>query len=88
MHSSMKVCAAVMVLAIASPSLAQDYSQFSDAAIERELAQKADVTMFEMVPMRDGVRLATNVYRPKGAKGPLPTILIKTPYNELSYKVG
>lgn len=88
MRVSGRVCAAVMVLAMASPSWAQDYSQFSDAAIERELAQKADVTMFEMVPMRDGVRLATNIYRPKGAKGPLPTILIKTPYNELTYKVG
>ena len=32
--------------------------------------------------MRDGVGLATDVYTPKNAKGPLPTILWKTPYNE------
>jgi hypothetical protein len=33
-----------------------------------------------MVPMRDGVHLATDVHRPKG-DGPFPTILVKTPYN-------
>ena len=44
--------------------------------------------MVVRVPMRDGVRLATHVYRPKGATGPLPTILIKTPYNEMPYKAA
>jgi putative CocE/NonD family hydrolase len=33
-----------------------------------------------MVPMRDGVRLATDIYRPKTDK-PVPVILSKTPYN-------
>jgi len=33
-----------------------------------------------MVPMRDGVRLATDVHRPKG-DGQFPTVLVKTPYN-------
>jgi len=33
-----------------------------------------------MVPMRDGVGLATDVYLPKG-DGPFPVILDKTPYN-------
>jgi len=32
-----------------------------------------------MVPMRDGVRLATNVYLPTG-QGPWPTVLSRTPY--------
>jgi putative CocE/NonD family hydrolase len=32
--------------------------------------------------MRDGVRLATDVYRPQDAAGALPTILIRTPYNK------
>jgi uncharacterized protein len=68
--------------------MAQDYSQFSDAALDKELAAKADVQLYVMVPMRDGVRLATHVYRPKGVTGPLPTILIKTPYNEMPYKAG
>ena len=33
-----------------------------------------------MVPMRDGVGLATDVYRPKG-DGPFPVVFVKTPYN-------
>jgi putative CocE/NonD family hydrolase len=33
-----------------------------------------------MVPMRDGVGLATDVYLPKG-DGPFPTVFVKTPYN-------
>ena len=33
-----------------------------------------------MVPMRDGVRLATDVYRP--AEGSVPTLLTRTPYNK------
>ncbi|MBK8058488.1 MAG: CocE/NonD family hydrolase [Gemmatimonadetes bacterium] len=32
-----------------------------------------------MIPMRDGVRLATDLYRPKGMTGALPTILIRLP---------
>ena len=34
-----------------------------------------------MMPMRDGVRLATDIYRPKDAKGKVPVIFIKTPYD-------
>src|SRR5262249_5959105 len=35
-----------------------------------------------MVPMRDGVKLATDVYRPADLTGPLPAILMRTPYNK------
>jgi putative CocE/NonD family hydrolase len=35
-----------------------------------------------MMPMRDGVRLATHIYRPKTSEGtPVPTVFVKTPYN-------
>ena len=34
-----------------------------------------------MVPMRDGVRLATNIYLPEGS-GPWPVVLTRTPYNK------
>lgn len=34
-----------------------------------------------MVPMRDGVRLATDVYRLEGA-GPAPVLMARTPYNK------
>lgn len=33
-----------------------------------------------MVPMRDGIRLSTDVYRPRGA-APVGTIFVRTPYN-------
>ncbi len=39
-----------------------------------------------MVPMRDGVRLATDIYRPKDLAGALPTVLIRLPYNKASYR--
>src|SRR3546814_11449164 len=35
-----------------------------------------------MVPMRDGVRLATDVYMPADAAGPFPVILERTPYGK------
>jgi uncharacterized protein len=34
-----------------------------------------------MVPMRDGVRLSTNIFRPAGA-GRWPVVLVRTPYNK------
>lgn len=38
-----------------------------------------------MIPMRDGIRLSTDLYFPKVA-GPLPVILIRTPYNKVAYR--
>jgi len=35
-----------------------------------------------MLPMRDGVRLATTIYRPAWEVGNMPVILIRTPYNK------
>jgi len=34
-----------------------------------------------MIPMRDGVRLNTNIFLPKNSARPLPIILERTPYN-------
>jgi putative CocE/NonD family hydrolase len=39
----------------------------------------------EMVAMRDGVRLATDVYLPRHAERPLPTILVRLPYGKRRY---
>ena len=38
-----------------------------------------------MIPMRDGVRLASDIYRPDSAGARLPVILIRTPYNKATY---
>lgn len=53
----------------------------SDAVRRADLARLADHERMIMVAMRDGVRLATEVYRPKDAEGPVPTIFWRTPYN-------
>ena len=46
------------------------------------LAQTEEVRRQEaMVPMRDGIRLATNIYLPEG-EGPWPVVLTRTPYNK------
>ena len=41
-----------------------------------QLFTKMDV----MIPMRDGVRLHTEIYVPKNASGPLPFLITRTPY--------
>ena len=49
--------------------------------LEKQLEAAAIIEKMQRVPVRDGVRLATDVYRPKDAEGPLPTIFWRTPYN-------
>src|SRR5262245_402533 len=48
---------------------------------ENELQSVGVVDRKVMMPMRDGVRLATDIYRPKNATGRVPIIFVKTPYN-------
>ena len=36
-----------------------------------------------MVPMPDGVSLATTVYLPRDDSGPWPTLLVRTPYGRI-----
>jgi len=48
---------------------------------EKELESAAIIERKVMVPMRDGVRLATDIYRPKNASGKVPIIWVRTPYN-------
>ncbi len=49
--------------------------------LEKELHSIAIVDRKVMMPMRDGVRLATDIYRPRNATGKVGTIFVKTPYN-------
>lgn len=51
-----------------------------------DLERISDAETMVMVPMRDGTRLATDIFRPKDASGELPLIFIRTPYdfNEIS----
>jgi putative CocE/NonD family hydrolase len=50
-------------------------------AIENELQSIAVVERKLMIPMRDGKRIATDVYRPKDTSKKYPTIFSRTPYN-------
>jgi hypothetical protein len=50
-------------------------------AIEKELQSVAIVERKLMVPMRDGKRMATDVYRPKDTSKKYPTVFVRTPYN-------
>jgi putative CocE/NonD family hydrolase len=49
--------------------------------LEKELQSIAVVDRKVMMPMRDGVRLATDIYRPKNFAGKVPIVFVKTPYN-------
>jgi putative CocE/NonD family hydrolase len=39
-----------------------------------------------LVPMRDGVRLSTDLFHPDSPKGPKPVVLIRTPYGKSTYR--
>jgi putative CocE/NonD family hydrolase len=85
--SLLLACPPTVVLASSpAPSGGPDYSKYSEESLKEELKESATDERTLLVPMRDGVGLATNVFRPKDAKGPLPTILWKTPYNELGMR--
>lgn len=47
-------------------------------------AQATDTTKTLMIPMRDGVELATDLYFPASEAGRFPVILMRTPYDKVS----
>ncbi len=51
------------------------------SATEKELEELAIVDRKVMVPMRDGKRMATDIYRPKDTSKKYPIIFVRTPYN-------
>ncbi len=83
MHRALRPLPALLFLTnlSATASVQEDaFDALSEIAIIEELV---------MVPMRDGVGLATNIYRPKDTpEGGLPTIFVKTPYNMNKWRDG
>ncbi len=76
-----KLLPAVVFLAlVASPVLGQIH-RTPDPVRRADLHRLAELDRMVMVPMRDGVRLATEIYRPRDAQGPVPAIFWRTPYN-------
>jgi len=50
-------------------------------SLEKELQSVAIIERKLMAPMRDGKRMATDVYRPKDSSKKYPTVFVRTPYN-------
>ena len=47
---------------------------------------KVIIQKSRMIPMRDNIRLSTDLYVPKNKEGKLPVILIRTPYNKNAFR--
>jgi predicted acyl esterase len=63
---------------------AQDkYAALNKAELEKCLAKLPAGTRHEhvMMPLRDGVKLATDIFRPAQGAGPWPVMLLRTPYS-------
>jgi putative CocE/NonD family hydrolase len=52
-----------------------------------QLQEIAVIDQKVMMPMRDGIKLATDIFRPKTDQ-PVPVIFVKTPYNFNSWRDG
>ncbi len=72
--------AAAVLSAQQPPGLSPD-ERNKRLATEKELQSIAVVDRKIMMPMRDGVRLATDIYRPKNTSATVPIVFVRTPYN-------
>jgi predicted acyl esterase len=78
---------AAAVSAVTRPLLAQPRPPLTDEEkakrweTEKELASLAVIARKLMIPMRDGVRIAADVYYPKDPSKKYPAIWMRTPYN-------
>ena len=58
-----------------------------DHSVKKQLFEIAVVDQKVMMPMRDGVRLCTDIYRPRTDQ-PVPVIFVRTPYNFNAWRDG
>lgn len=77
----------LIILAVSSVRPALSQATEDGKAVLAELEKVAIIDQKVMMPMRDGVRLATDIYRPKG-EGKFPIIFSRTPYNFNAYRDG
>jgi len=80
MHCVFALIIGIICCALISPILAQD-------DVLKQLESIAVIEQKIMVPMRDGVRLATDVYRPNKDER-VPIIFSRTPYNFNAWRDG
>ena len=71
----------LLLVCLFIPALSQE------SAILREMEEIAIIDQKVMMPMRDGIRLATDIYRPK-TNEKVPVIFSRTPYNFNSWGDG
>ncbi len=87
MRSALRFSTAILIALATSTLLAQRGGGMTPEQtarrwdIEKQLQSIAVVERKVMMPMRDGVRLATDIYRPKDASAKVPIIWVRTPYN-------
>src|SRR6201998_2884616 len=88
----LRFLALLLLCAIAIPGLAQGPRQpltpeetkaliEKRESIEKQLEDIAIIDRKVMVPMRDGKRMAADIYRPKHTSNQYPIIFSRTPYN-------
>lgn len=82
----MKKITFFLFLALAMSIISSD-TLYAQNDVLAELEQIAIVDQKVMIPMRDGIRLATDIYRPK-TSGKVPIIFSRTPYNFNSWGDG
>jgi hypothetical protein len=76
-----RLLAVPLSLGLIGSSVSAQIHRTPDPVRRADLHRLAEVDRMVMVPMRDGVRLATEIYRPRNAQGPVPAIFWRTPYN-------
>jgi len=79
--SAAATCAIVMATLRAQQVALTPAQKDQRIQTEKDLESAAIIDRKVMMPMRDGVRLATDIYRPKNAAGKVPIIWVRTPYN-------
>ena len=75
------------ILLVVLSALSTMHIGVAQSDIIQKLEEIAIVEQKVMMPMRDGVRLATDIYRPKTDE-PVPIIFSRTPYNFNTYGNG
>jgi len=78
---------ALLALIVASGTGNAQIHETPDQVRRDALAAEAHIERMVMVPMRDGVRLASRLYIPKDGDGPFPAILWRSPYDFSEKKI-
>ena len=84
MHKHDYFIARVALLGVSIAVFGSAHAQIhlvSDEVRRAALEGEARIERMIMVPMQDGTRLASRIYIPKNAVGPVPTVFWRTPYN-------